>query len=626
MRLTGGISNRNRIDCPNKLGVQITHHFNNFELEHITEYSKNNLYLFAASTSENKISPNGIYEDVPNGLVISGEIRLYNTDELIDLLENKNFQVKENPFQLVLVLYLKFGHDFVKHLNGDFSFVIWNETSQELYCARDQMGQRPFYYHIDDAHFIFSTHINGVAMHSQVNKVEDETWVLDYLQKKISFTDKTIYKEIQRLPPAHYLIVTPQKNELTHYWKLEDAAPNSAITIEEAIAGLKLHIERAVKERMHETTKIGAELSGGLDSSAIASIAQHFLKQKNRGINAYTNALPDDQKFTFDNFVDEWDKAAQVANFSGIERHFPITTPAKPILELINYELKTIGYPTNFSFTALQLGVFLQSKAQGDEILFSGFGGDELVTEGATGRYPFSLLKEKHYFKLLNFFQQQKGIIKGSIYTLLFLKNFIQNKELKYKQKLGLERWKNILLKDALIEQHNLKQHYIETHYFPANQTLKDRSLFRIYLPATTERIETGYAITNALGLNYTYPLLDVKLLEYYFGLPDVWKANPKKSRYLFRKAMEDYFSSDILNQSKPTNTLTIPFVTQMQENQMQELEKTVLKLHNEVETYLDKKKIEIFIKKNESNNIHFKFNLLKNCLNYTFFKKNKLN
>ena len=448
MRLTGGISNRNRIDCPNKLGVQITHHFNNFELEHITEYSKNNLYLFAASTSENKISPNGIYEDVPNGLVISGEIRLYNTDELIDLLKNRNFQEKENPFQLVLALYLKFGHDFVKHLNGDFSFVIWNETSQELYCARDQMGQRPFYYHIDDAHFMFSTHINGVAMHSQVNKVEDETWVLDYLQKKISFTDKTIYKEIQRLPPAHYLIVTPQKNELTRYWKLEDAASNSAITIEEAIAGLKLHIERAVKERMHKTTKIGAELSGGLDSSAIASIAQHFLKQKNGGINAYTNALPEDQKFTFDNFVDEWDKAVQMVDFSGIEHHFAITTPAKPILELINYELKTLGYPTNFSFTALQLGVFLQSKAQGDEILFSGFGGDELVTEGATGRYPFSLLKEKHYFKLLNFFQQQKGIIKGSIYTLLFLKNFIQNKELKYKQKLGLERWKNILLKD----------------------------------------------------------------------------------------------------------------------------------------------------------------------------------
>ena len=623
MKLSGGIFNRNNFDSQQKVDELITHAFNCFELEQIKKYNKNNLCLYAANNTENKISPNGIFEDHTKSLIICGEIRLYNSDELIKLLDDETSLNAENHLQLVLALYKKYSYDVVKHLNGDFSFVIWNDLEKELFCARDQMGQRPFYYHTDNKYFIFSTHLNGVAMHREVSKEEDETWVMDFFQKNISFTDKTIYKEIQRLPPAHYLIVTSQKNELIRYWRLEDVKPNSAKTIQEAILGLKIHIERSVKVRMQGTTKIGSELSGGLDSSAVASIAQYFSKQKNRSINAYSNALAEDQKFAFENFVDEWDKAAQMADFSGIKDHFAITSPVKPILELINFELNTIGSPTNFSFSGLQLGVFLKSKEQGDEVLFSGFGGDELVTEAAVGRYPFTLLKEKHYYKLFQFFQQQKGIIKGSIYSLLFLKNFIQNKELKFKQKLGMERWENILLKDEIIHQFKLKQHYIDSHYFPANQTLKERSLFRIYLPGTTERLETGYAITNALGLNYTYPLLDVKLLEYYFSLPDKWKAHPKQSRYLFRSAMKDYFPADILMQVKPTNTATIPFIKSMQKNQMQDLEETVLKLQTEVYKYLDNKKIEHLIKKNKAVNNFFKFNLLKNILNYNLFKKN---
>ena len=624
MRISGGIFNLNQEKNTEDIHDFILHNFDCIEKQQVKVHKQATLCLFAATNEVYCISPTTIFIEKESGLVVSGEIRLYNRDELkVHLSDNKSIDFDCNH-QVVLALYKKFNHHLLTYLNGDFSFVIWDENKQELFCARDQMGQKPFFYSLDQNKFIYSTHINAVCLHETVSKELDDVWVLDYLQKKISYTDKTVYQSVKRLKPAHYLVVSAEKIVEKCYWRLEDVAPNSAKTLEEAIQGLKTHIEWAVRIRIEGSKKIGAELSGGLDSSAVASIAQTISKSQNFGINTYTNALAEDQKFTFENFVDEWDKASEVAKFSGIENHIAITEPAKPILDLIRYEIDTLGYPTNFSFTSLQLGIFLKSKEQGDEILLSGFGGDELVTEGALGRYPYTLVKNKKLKELQHFFKEQKGQLKGTLYTIYFLLCFILNREQKRNKTLGKERWKNVLINDDLVYKHDLKEKYILDFYFPPNQTLRERSLYRIYLPGTVERIETGYAITNSLGLEYNYPLLDVNLLEYYFSLPDEWKAHPKLSRFLFRKAMHDYFPAEILKQAKPTNTATIPFAKTMFKNQIEALEKEANNFEGLIYTYLNKTKLKNFIKKDAGSFSNFKFNFLKNSIMfYIFLKKN---
>ena len=194
MQLSGGIFNRNLLAYQDDISKTIGNEFNCFELQHIKAYKNDAIGLYTANNGDNTVSPNDILHDSESGLVICGEIRLYNREYLLNLLDDNKKLQTQNNHQLVLALFKKYSYQCVKHLNGDFAFVIWDENKQEMFCARDQMGQRPFYYCLEKEQFIFSTHLNGICMHQNLSKELDEIWVLDYLQKKYRIPIKLFIK------------------------------------------------------------------------------------------------------------------------------------------------------------------------------------------------------------------------------------------------------------------------------------------------------------------------------------------------------------------------------------------------------------------------------------------------
>lgn len=496
-----------------------------------------------------------VFKNEKTGLFLVGEIRLFNKEQLKELLNIIPETGHYENHQYVLEAYIKWGEECPRYLNGDFSFVIWDSGKKKLFCVRDHLGQRPFFYYLDNDAIVFSTNIQPIFAHPSVNKEINKDWAFRFIAKLPVSKDTTAYKNIKRLPPGCTLSVTTKECLVKQYWNLENTSATPVNNINEAIAGLRAHLIRSVESRIDANYPMGVELSGGLDSGGIAAIAQHLMKQKGRTINAYTDVLPQSDKTTFKNFYDEWDKARLVAKNSEIENHFAIDGTSETPLEQIELELNTLGYPGKFEFSLTQKGVYDKSVLQKDRILLSGAGGDELVTEGATNRYPYTILKEKGLSKLVEHYKKRnKFFFKAYYRAFRFYMHYITQKDLMLGP--GKKRWLYLPIKKSLIS----KKKFIRSGFFPPNQTIKERCLWRLNRTQLNERLETGYNLTNAMGITYSYPLLDVQLMEYYYGLPDEWKGNQQISRYLYREAVKDFLPTEILMQSKGSNYAAIPF------------------------------------------------------------------
>lgn len=534
-------------------------------------------------------------------LMLVGEIRLYNAAQLTTLLQLK---APQNNQQLLLEAYKKWGANCVNYLNGDYSFVIWDAQLNEIFAARDHIGVIPFYYAFDSVQFIFSSKFEYVSENLQTAKTINTDWVLYFLLDRQKDRVQTVYNQINRLAPGHYLTIKNNKLTTHQYWNLEDTQPITSITQDEAIYGLRTRVENAVKTRIGNADKIGVELSGGLDSSAIAAFANKYALPGS--LTAYTNVLPEADKKAYPDFYDEWSKAAKVAAQCGIKQHIPIEAPVANTITLIDTLLEKHGQPSITYFTVLQQSIFNQAAALNNQVLFCGFGGDELVSERAVKCYITTVWKSKGFIGLVQMYRKQGYSFIKAIYTgSRFVQGRVSKQEEKYRKVLFAKKWKNVLIKEDLITKHNLKTQFWTRFYYPVGQTLKERSLYHIRKNTLVERLETGYSVTAGSDFSYVFPLFDKELLEYYYSLPDVLKGNHRNSRFLFREVCKDVLPQDIVQQNKPSNAYTVPFVKKQAINEMQELIDYILAIpsNSKMYNYVDKNKLQKWLQSIATNN-----------------------
>jgi asparagine synthase (glutamine-hydrolysing) len=172
-------------------------------------------------------TPESLHEELPlvrksGDLVLTADVRLDNRDELISALGIASRPRQEiGDGELILGAYKKWGERCPEELLGDFAFAIWDQQRQKLFCARDHMGVKPFYYFRSGRIFVFASEIKALLCVAEVPRRLNEVRVADYLVG--SFEDKTItfYQEILRLPPAHSMSVSREKASERPYWALD---------------------------------------------------------------------------------------------------------------------------------------------------------------------------------------------------------------------------------------------------------------------------------------------------------------------------------------------------------------------------------------------------------------------
>jgi len=203
-------------------------------------------------------------EDASMCIVFNGEI--FNYKELREKLPKHNFAT-ESDTEVILHGYEEWGIDVLNKLNGQFAFCIYDGES--MFLARDRLGIKPLYFYVEGKKFIFASEMKAILEHEIPKKV-DETVISDYFSYNYVPAPKTIFKNMYKLLPGHYLLFKDKKIKIRKYWDLKFQPSN--ISLHDAEKQIIEKLKESVKKRMIADVPLGAFLSGGIDSSAIVAL------------------------------------------------------------------------------------------------------------------------------------------------------------------------------------------------------------------------------------------------------------------------------------------------------------------------------------------------------------------
>ncbi|KAA6187411.1 hypothetical protein F2Q65_02495 [Thiohalocapsa marina] len=495
-----------------------------------------------------------IVKDIEGTRLLAGSVRIDNREELIGQLELPPISGRPvTDAELVLAAHAHWGADFAVRLLGDFAFALWNDASRQLLLVRDQIGIVPLFYYETETGVLFANDLRALAAHPRGPGSLDPVSAAHHLRDaQYLLGDRTYLAGVRRLPGGHVLTASSGQCTRRRYW-FPERAPRVRLPDANAYAQqLRVLFERSVASRLRGSAPVGAHVSGGLDSTAIALEAQRQLRQRGESLAGAFTWLPD-----VDNASTE--EAAEYVATRNAEQalDLPIERVALTPAALLREWDRNIALEGYADLWYEQL-VRERAKGRGIKTLLSGWGGDDVVTSGING-YAAELfwtgrwirlgklarwrdrqllaelpdrLQRSVWHRLLGFFYGQ--VVLPSLPAWLF------------------RRWtgrRRVPLPGFQPEDPILAP--LGGRLPPASNFQKAvgkrvemaRSLTAGHLQ---DRIETWWMQGARDGIRYVYPLLDRRLIEFCLGAPPALFVSPTRTRWLFREAMHGLLPENI--------------------------------------------------------------------------------
>ena len=323
-----------------------------------------------------------------NTICYNGEI--YNYKDIKNELKSSYTFKTTSDTETILAAYHKWGLDCVNHLRGMFAFALWDEKKKTLFCARDRFGIKPFYYIFNDKEFIFASEAKALLPFLR-NIETDYDALKDYFVFQFCLGEKTLFKNVKQLLPAHYLVVKDGKLNIKKYWEVNYALDweHKKHYFQDKVRVL---IKDSIKYHLMSDVEVGAYLSGGIDSSTVATLANKHKKRNH--FKVFTG------KFSIGDAYDESRYAKEVARQNHF-KFFEIDISSRDFIKNIRKLIYHLDYPVAGPGSFPQYMVSsLASKHL--KVVLGGQGGDEIF--GGYARY------------LLAYFEQCiKGAIEGTM-------------------------------------------------------------------------------------------------------------------------------------------------------------------------------------------------------------------
>ena len=474
------------------------------------------------------------------GLAIVAAARLDDRGALCDALGLPPAgRAAHSDQDLILAAYRRWGQESPSRLLGDYAFVIWDAARQQLFCARDHIGVQPFYYAQTPGGFAFASAVEAVLAAPGVSSELDETVVRTHLTGMVTTTTRTFFQAVRKLPPGHSMVVRGNALRLRRHWRPEEA-PRLPPASDDDYAAQFLHLYRqAVRDRLHGPDPMGTHLSGGLDSSSVTVLAARELRRQGRPPPlAFSWRLPLDEMESDDarRFVQE-ERAdiAAVAQQEGLQVLHAPTPDAAQTFALLRQDYAFPGLHDS----SFEVGVQRQAAAHGVRVLLSGWGGDEGVSHFGQGHNAALLLSGRwREFAALMRAVGVTSPIRPALTTLC--------RHLPYGSHLLLagRRLSKRLRGEPLMSRRMVINPAFARKVRPLPQAVGSRigrrrdQLWRLRLGYLAMRTESWAASGTRLGLEYRYPLLDRRLLEFALGLPTEQFKRPEAKRWLMRHAL----------------------------------------------------------------------------------------
>ncbi|PON12444.1 hypothetical protein C2W62_39570 [Candidatus Entotheonella serta] len=209
-------------------------------------------------------------------LVIVADARIDNRDDLFAALGIPCVERQGMPDSaLILHAYAAWGERCSEHLLSAFAFAVWDGRQRQLFCARDHVGLKPFYYYDAPQCLVFASDLKGVLACPHVPQRLHEALLAAFLQQDTDFAEKTLsfFDGVCKLPPAHQLRLNRSRCQLESYWFIDDV-PDVRLSSDAAyVEQFRALLRQAVDCRLRAAFPVGSHLSGGLDSSLVTILA-----------------------------------------------------------------------------------------------------------------------------------------------------------------------------------------------------------------------------------------------------------------------------------------------------------------------------------------------------------------
>jgi len=385
--------------------------------------------------------------------------------------------------------------------------------------------------------------------------------------------------------------------EINQYWELKT---QETIQKEdsEIIDDFKDLLFESVKCRLDNVT--GTELSGGIDSSSITAIASQFSEVK-----TFSHILPANLLDKIYPFKDERDYINLLDDFCEIQDRYFISSENKSLIQALEENIIDYKGITQQNFGVFSDQLYRQVAKENTSVLLSGFGGDEIVTSKAKGyldelttNNQWKELKREIKSQETNRFKYLKTLLKyflkiktPFVYKLLtFTKN---------KRPFWIEKFENLAINKTFSEELKIKTRYFNYNNRPDNSSLQEKGISRITHPHVSQRLEYCSLIARKYGIEYRYPLLDIRLIEFYLSIPTSLKARNGIGRYAIRKAVEGIMPKEIQWRNDKSGA-TIPSVFMRMLNDKEQIFDIINRAEKieSVKKYIDLEKYEQWFQK----------------------------
>lgn len=242
-------------------------------------------------------------------VTFNGEI--YNYLELRESLASRGCRFRtQSDTEVILHAYAEYGDRCVEHFNGQWAFAIWDKRRRKLFLSRDRLGIRPVFYTQVGNTFLFASEIKSLFVHPEIRREIDPDGMRQLFTFWTTLAPTTVFQDVYELPPGHNLVVQDGKVQSPHtYWQLDYTPPTEQVSADDWVEQLRWLLEDATRLRLRADVPVGAYLSGGLDSSVTAALAQ---RETGDRLRTFSVTFEDDE-------FDESGYQRQVVDFLGVD-------------------------------------------------------------------------------------------------------------------------------------------------------------------------------------------------------------------------------------------------------------------------------------------------------------------
>ena len=482
--------------------------------------------------------------------LISFSGRIDNIDEISKLVSIPSSSSTISDCDLLLAAYRTWGADCLAKLLGDFSFCIWDNQNQSLFCARDAIGVKPFYYYVTEDVFIFSSEINGLLAIPTISSKLDDYWIADYFTIGSSDKVATPYKKIRRLPPGHFISISSRFFHVRQYYTVTPLSYNYTSPSDYEDHFRELFFQ-AVNRRLRTDKRIGSFLSGGLDSSSITCVASTILESRQAG-----------PLTTFSGIFSKLVECDEQSYFSSITSRYPIEPHLIDVdslnPRLLMDEVITIAEtPLIGSHFFMMAGLLNYIQRNNVNVMLDGHDGDAAISYGNRIFIEMALkLKILSLYKELKInrsnFKRTIGYIL-SLYKNIFHFSFPVNckKDMLNRYHLQLH-----ILRSDYKQRIDIYSLLHENAKFSPKYALSEREYHRrnISHPLQTAAIEAHDLFFSKHMVVPRYPFFDKQLIEFCLGLSAHQKFKDGRNRDILRRSLKDFLPSSICNRLGKTD------------------------------------------------------------------------